>query len=194
LLPTPYCPYTKREVFIAGTQPTQPDNLYQPIKIDVATGLPATAATPRDRSETRVFLQLPAEAREWARDNGIPQLTINNDQLTMGNPLATSGNQSSADSQALVRITRPDNGTIYRITSQTPIETQRIPVQVIVADGVRWKTMTIAVDGQPIGEFTSSPARTWWTLQPGSHTIAARVIDEQGQSLESEAITVLVTQ
>ena len=30
LLPTPYCPYTKREVFIAGTQPTQPDNLYQP--------------------------------------------------------------------------------------------------------------------------------------------------------------------
>ena len=78
LLPTPYCPYTKREVFIAGTQPTQPDNLYQPIKIDVATGLPATADTPRDRIETHVYLMLPAEAREWARDNGIPQLTMNN--------------------------------------------------------------------------------------------------------------------
>jgi 1A family penicillin-binding protein len=189
LLPTPYCPYTKREVFIAGTQPTQPDNLYQPIKIDVATGLPATADTPRDRIETRVFLTLPAEAREWARDNGIPQLAINNEQLTM-----TNAGPQTADSNFQVRITRPDNGTIYRITPQTPLETQRIPVQAIVADNVRWKTMTIAVDGQPIGEFTSSPARTWWTLQPGSHTITAQVIDEHGQSLESEAITVLVTQ
>ena len=93
-----------------------------------------------------------------------------------------------------VRITRPDNGTIYRITPQTPIETQRIPVQAIVADNVRWKSMTIYVDSQPIGVFTSSPARTFWTLQPGAHTITARVIDEQGQSLTSEPITVLVTQ
>ena len=187
LLPTPYCPYTKREVFIAGTQPTQPDNLYKPIKIDVATGLPATADTPRDRIETRVFLTLPAEAREWARDNGIPQLTMTNEQMT-------NAETQTAGSNFQVRITRPDNGTIYRITPQTPIETQRIPVQAIVADNVGWKTMTIAVDGQPIGEFTSSPARIWWTLQPGSHTITAQVIDEHGQSLESEAITVLVTQ
>jgi len=198
LLPTPYCPYTKREVFIAGTQPTQPDNLYQPIKIDVATGLPATADTPRDRVETKVYLMLPAEAREWARDNGIPQLAMNNtaplpssagDQLTMTN---TETQTTSTNFQ--VRITRPDNGTIYRITPQTPLETQRIPVQAIVADNVRWKTLTIIVDGQPIGEFTSSPARTFWMLQPGSHTITAHVIDDQGQSLESAAITVLVTQ
>jgi membrane carboxypeptidase/penicillin-binding protein PbpC len=187
LLPTPYCPYSKREVFIAGTQPTRPDNLYQPIKIDVATGLPATADTPHDRVETRVYLMLPAEAREWARDNGILQLTTTNDvSRTASLQLPTSNFQ--------VRITRPDNGTIYRITPQTPIETQRIPVQALVADNVRWQTMTINVDGQSIGEFTSSPARTWWTLRPGSHTIAARVIDEQGQSLDSEAITVLVTQ
>jgi hypothetical protein len=49
------------------------------------------------------------------------------------------------------------------------------------------------VDNQPISEFTSSPARTFWTLRPGSHTITAKVIDEQGASLESEAIRVLVT-
>ncbi|HZY44579.1 MAG TPA: PBP1A family penicillin-binding protein, partial [Anaerolineae bacterium] len=56
LLPTPYCPFTQREVFIQGTQPTQPDNLYRPIKIDVATGLPATADTPPDRVQTKVYL------------------------------------------------------------------------------------------------------------------------------------------
>ena len=189
LLPTPYCPYTKREAFIAGTQPTQPDNLYQPIKIDVATGLPVTAGTPHDRVETRVYLMLPAEAREWARDNGIPQLPVINDQL------ANAGsNLQSPTANFQVRVTRPDNGTIYRITPQTPLETQRIPVQAIVADNVHWKRLTIYVDNQPIGEFTSSPARTFWTLRPGSHILTAKVIDEQGQVSESETITVLVTQ
>ena len=57
-------------------------------------------------------------------------------------PTAAITNQRTSNLQ--VRITRPDNGTIYRITPQTPLETQRIPVQAIVADNVRWKTMTIA--------------------------------------------------
>ena len=101
---------------------------------------------------------------------------------------------TNADSNFQVRITRPDNGTIYRITPQTPLETQRIPVQAIVGDGVSFARLTLLVDGQSIGEFAASPARTWWTLQLGSHTITAQVIDEHGRPLESEAITVLVTQ
>jgi len=187
LLPTPYCPYTKREVFIQGTQPTQPDNLYQPIKIDVATGLPATNDTPPDRVETRVYLVLPSEAREWARDNGIPQLPMSNEQV------AASG-QPSASQPLPVRITRPDNGTIYRVTPQTPIETQQIPVQAIAADGVRFTRLMIYVDDQLIGEFTSSPARTWWTLQLGAHTITVKAIDDQGKMIEGEPVRIEVTQ
>jgi membrane carboxypeptidase/penicillin-binding protein PbpC len=196
LLPTSYCPYTKREVFIAGTQPTQSDNLYRPVDIDVVTGLPATADTPRDRIETRVFLMLPAEAREWARDNGIPQLTMINDQLPMINDQSAISNQQSYEdaSQSAVRVTRPDNGTIYRLTPQTPIETQRIPVQAIVADGVKLRTLTLLVDGQSIGEFTTSPARAFWQLRPGTHTITAKMIDDQGQAFESEPVRITVTQ
>lgn len=188
LLPTEYCPFTKRESFIAGTQPTQPDNLYQPIKIDVATGLPATADTPKERIETKVFLMLPAEAREWARDNGIPQVASNNEQVAMSNAqLATS-------SQAAVRITRPDNGTIYRVTPQTPSDTQQIPVQAIVADNVRLKQLMIYVDERLIGTFTSSPARAWWTLELGTHTIKAQVVDDQGQVTDSAPVSIVVTQ
>jgi membrane carboxypeptidase/penicillin-binding protein PbpC len=187
LLPTADCPYTKREVFIAGTEPTQPDNLYRSVEVDVVTGLPAAADTPRDRIETRVFLVLPAEAREWARDNGIPQ-------LPMSAQTAMSNTQSSTDSPAAVRITRPDNGTIYRITPQTPIATQRIPVQAIVADGVKLARLTLFVDGQPIGEFTTSPARTFWQLQLGTHIISAQAIDVQGEVHESEAVRIVVTQ
>ncbi len=205
LLPTPYCPYTKREVFIAGTQPTQPDNLYRPVDIDVATGLPATPDTPRDRVETRVFLLLPAEAREWARDNGIPQLTMNNtaplpgsagEQMTNTALLPGSANEQSAinTQQSAIRITRPDSGTIYRLTPQTPIETQQIPVQAIAADGVTLRSLTLLVDGQSIGEFTVSPARAFWRLRPGAHTITARLVDEQGQTFESDPVRIAVTQ
>ena len=205
LLPTPYCPYTKREVFIAGTQPTQPDNLYRPVDIDVATGLPATPDTPRDRVETRVFLVLPAEAREWARDNGIPQLTMNNtaplpgsagEQMTNTALLPGSANEQSAinTQQSAIRITRPDSGTIYRLTPQTPIETQQIPVQAIAADGVTLRSLTLLVDGQPIGEFTVSPARAFWRLRPGAHTITARLVDEQGRTFESDPVRIVVTQ
>jgi 1A family penicillin-binding protein len=199
LLPTPYCPYTKREVFIAGTQPTQPDNLYGPVDVDVATGLPATPDTPRDRVETRVFLRLPAEAREWARDNGIPQLTMNNGQASnvqspTSNFQPPTSNLQPPISNFQVRITRPDSGTIYRITPQTPLDTQRIPVQAIAADSVKLRRLTLLVDGQSIGEFTASPARAFWRLQPGAHTVTARAVDEQGQTFESDPVRIVVTQ
>ena len=102
--------------------------------------------------------------------------------------------QAATSSQAAVRITRPDNGTIYRVTPQTPIETQQIPVQAIVADNVRLQRLMIYVDEHLIGTFTSSPARAWWTLQLGTHTIKAQVVDAQGQMTDSAPISIVVTQ
>ena len=184
LLPTSYCPFTRRETFIAGSEPTQPDNLYRPFQIDVATGQLATPDTPRDRIATRVYLVLPAEAQEWARDNGIPQL-----------PTADSGQPSAVSGQQLpIHITRPDDGTLYKITPQTPIETQRIPVQAIAADGVQIERLTLFVDGQPIGVFDSVPVRTWWTLSPGRHVFTVEAIDRQGNKLAGAPVTIVVTQ
>ena len=69
-----------------------------------------------------------------------------------------------------------------------------LAAQAVVADGLRWKQLTVYVDNQPIGEFTSSPARAFWMLQPGTHLITAKVIDEQGKVSESETVRVVVTQ
>ncbi|HLF27585.1 MAG TPA: PBP1A family penicillin-binding protein [Anaerolineae bacterium] len=186
LLPTPYCPFTQREVFIAGAEPTQPDNLYRSFAIDVATGQLATPDTPRDRVATRVYLVLPAEAQEWARENGIPQLPV---AAVNGDPLAVNGDQRLA-----IRITRPYDGTLYKLTPQTPIESQRIPVQAIAADGVQIQQLTLLVDGQPIGAFDSVPVRAWWQLSPGRHVFTVEAIDRQGNSLVGEPVAVFVTQ
>ena len=73
LLPTPECQDQRAEVFVAGTEPTVSDNIWQSFDIDRETGLLAGPATPPDRIEQRVFEILPREAADWVRDSGIAQ-------------------------------------------------------------------------------------------------------------------------
>ena len=123
---------------------------------------------------------------------------MNNEQLANGSDASNiqlpTSNFQSPTSNFQIKITRPDNGTIYHLTPQTPIDTQRIPVQVIAADGVHVARVTILVDGEMIGEFTAVPVRTFWTLRLGSHTITVTAIDDQGNRLEGEPIHIEVTQ
>lgn len=71
LLPTRDCPEIVSEVFLNGSEPTQPDNLYRAIPINRETGYLATVFTPPELVEERVFLAVPAEARAWAESAGI---------------------------------------------------------------------------------------------------------------------------
>jgi membrane carboxypeptidase/penicillin-binding protein len=73
MLPTRYCPQTRTEIFISGTEPTEYDTLYQPFLINRQTGLLATAYTQPELVEERVYMVLPERARDWARDAGIDQ-------------------------------------------------------------------------------------------------------------------------
>jgi membrane peptidoglycan carboxypeptidase len=72
LLPTKYCP-TVSELFIPGTEPTSYDTLYQAFLIDRETGQLATAETPADRVEEKVFEIYPPEAADYVREANIPQ-------------------------------------------------------------------------------------------------------------------------
>ena len=64
LLPTPHCP-TVTELFIPGTEPTQPDNIHKLIAINRETGKLATVYTPPELVEEKVFEIYPPEAQEW---------------------------------------------------------------------------------------------------------------------------------
>lgn len=72
LLPSDACQSQRSEIFVAGTEPTLVDNLWQPFELDRETGQLASAATPPERRETRVFQILPTEAEDWAKEN-LPQ-------------------------------------------------------------------------------------------------------------------------
>lgn len=75
LLPTETCPPARQrsEIFVAGTEPTLSDTLWQAFDIDTETGKLASPLTPPERIESRVYQILPQEAADWVRENGIEQ-------------------------------------------------------------------------------------------------------------------------
>jgi len=73
LLPTRYCPRTRTELFIAGTEPKRYDNMHQLVRICRPSGKLATVYCPPDQIEERVYEIYPPEAIDWVRANHIPQ-------------------------------------------------------------------------------------------------------------------------
>jgi membrane peptidoglycan carboxypeptidase len=86
LLPTVDCPDIVREVFMNGFEPTQADNLFHAYSINRETGLLATVFTSPDLVEERVFMSVPAEARKWAAEAGIPVEPVTYDAIQPGAP------------------------------------------------------------------------------------------------------------
>jgi penicillin-binding protein 1C len=178
LLPTPYCPRTRWEWFIEGTVPTRPDNLYQPFVIDRRTGLLADATTPPEEREERVYLVLPPEAREWALRQGIPQPPL--DAHLVGAP----------DDEA--RLLSPDPYTVFRLTPLLPVEAQRIRLRIAVpADALE---VTYWLDDAPLSTVQQAPFDSWWTLQPGEHTLYAVVRRSDGTTLTTDSVPFRVTE
>ncbi len=89
LLPTQYCKDVTREVFIKGTEPKQPDTIWQAYRVCKPSGKLATVYCPADQVETKVFANYPPEAADWVRENNIPQPPTDYD--TSYGPSQTAG-------------------------------------------------------------------------------------------------------
>jgi len=173
-LPTPLCPRTSTEWFLAGAVPTQPDDLYQAFELDARTGGLAGPTTPPESVVTRVFLVLPPQAQEWARQNGFPQ------------PPADVVAAAQSPTAAL-QLIAPDPNTIYQISPRLPRASQQVPFRVAAAGPLR--SVTYRLDGQPLGTATSAPFEWWWALEPGAHTLTAEARLTTGETLTSAAVT-----
>lgn len=90
MLPTRECPNLVTEIFLNGSEPTQPDNLFREFAINRETGLLATVFTPPELVDNRVFMIFPDEAREWALSQGmsVPPTSFDAIQAPPVNPSA----------------------------------------------------------------------------------------------------------
>jgi 1A family penicillin-binding protein len=187
LLPSPACPHTRREWFIKGTEPKQVDTWYRRQAIDVTTGKPARADTPPAQVAERVVLDLPAEARDWARQQGWPVYEPENNT-------ANGANCAAGQACAPVLILQPDPGSIYRITRQLPRTVQRIPLQVNVADA-RIEQVQLILDGSTIlATFQPPSYNGFWLLQPGEHHFVARARFRDGTLYETPPVIVRIAE
>ena len=183
LLPTSLCPRTRAEWFIEGTTPTHPDNLYQAFKIDSRTGALADANTPPEFVAEKVFLVLPPQAREWARQNGIPQ--------TLAEPASGTNLQSPREASNLqLQITSPDPNTIYQISPRLPQAGQQIPLRAIASETL--SSATFVLDGQSLATVSEAPFEMWWALAPGQHTLVVEGRLANGEIVKSEAVRFVV--
>lgn len=175
LRPTPLCPRTRREWFLAGTAPTELDNLYQAVPIDTRTGGRADASTPPEAVAERVYLVVPPQAREWAAQNGIPQP-----------PGAAAAGVSAG---ALVSLASPDPQTVFQISPRAPRDSQRVLFSVVTRGPV--ESITYWLNGQPLGPV-AAPFEWWWTLAPGTFRLEARAVTAEGGSFTSAPLTFTV--
>lgn len=167
LRPTPLCPRTRPEWFLAGTTPTQFDTLYQAVALDARTGQLADSATPPAEVVNRVFMILPPQAREWAAQNGIPQP-----------PAALTEKTGPA-----LRLTAPDPQTVFQIAPHLPRTSQRIPFRVAAPQPLQ--TVTFFLNGSAAGTATADPFEVWWTLTPGEYVLEARAQLAGGETVTS---------
>lgn len=178
LLPTPACLRRRVELFIEGTQPTAPDNIYQTFTVDRRTGLLADDQTPPEDQVERVFAVLPQEARDWAIRNNIPQ------------PPPGSAPPRPDDSQGL-RLLEPDPHTTFQITPRVPQQSQRIRLTVGAPPGTR--SVTYLMNDEVLGTVDEEPWALWWALEPGDHELVAQALLADGSSTLSTPIPFRVT-
>jgi penicillin-binding protein 1C len=179
LLPTADCPHVRTEWFIAGTEPTTPDNIYHTLIVDSATGQLAGESTPPERRVPILALDLPVEASNWAREHGLPLLS---DYLSSDNTPADN---------AILHLILPRPNTSYRLVDTFDQAAQQLPLEAVAGQGVTG--VSFWVDGALLETVAAPPYRTWWPLAVGEHTIYAEGLLPDGSQVTSETVTITVT-
>ncbi|MFC2030434.1 penicillin-binding protein [Chloroflexota bacterium] len=81
LLPNEHCPDHVEALFIEGTEPTEYCNVHRVERVNRDSGKLATACTPPELVEERVYEIYPPEAADWVREQGIPQPPTQRDEI-----------------------------------------------------------------------------------------------------------------
>ncbi len=189
LLPSDLCPRRRTEWFIAGTEPTRVDDMYQQIAIDMRTGQRARRDTPLADVAYHTYWVLPAELQEWAAQRGIPQPPPLWTEPPPGHEALTVTFQGAEPPLVMLA---PDPGQVYRINRALPADLQRVEVAARSGNGQRLTAITLLVDGETVAEGDGPQVRGWWPLSPGQHVVQAVGVDGQGRRVESAPVAIVV--
>ena len=217
LLPTQWCTRRRSELFIAGTEPTEFDTVYQPVVVDTCNGGLAGATTPETCRAQRVQRVYPPELQEWARSNGTAGLAGyattgdlgagGGEQIAFQNgaPAQAGSENSQSDADHAQQpagsaiaignpdlvLTSPDPNSVYQLAEGLPQDQQRLRIAARPgSDGI--SQVTFLVNDQPVGQASQPPFETWWQLERGTFSIRAVAQDRSGRSVETGPVWIEV--
>jgi 1A family penicillin-binding protein len=192
------CPRTITELFIEGTEPTQPDDWHWVYVLDARTGLLAGPDCPPQFTIEERYTLYPAEAQEWVRWQNIPQPPEAYSPLCPGQ---VAGSQhllphppSLAPSPWHLILTNPDQGSRYRLSPEIPQTAQKIVVAARPADGVSPHQVTLLVDGHLLATIAHPPYQALWAMTIGTHEFTVAGVDAEGNDIEGNSVTVEVVE
>jgi 1A family penicillin-binding protein len=221
LLPTPSCPATRRERFLAGSEPHQLDASHVAVAIDPQLGCRAPAGYPADRVTTRIFRILPPEAESWVVAAGLarvprqvcPLLATADERRTTdpSMPLrAGDGRRTMDDPSPLAETSVSPCHLVILSSCQsaapallTPahgavfalspgVPRERQQIELNARADADVAKLTLLVDGQPLAVFDRPPYRAFWPLAPGAHRARVETTDAQGQVWRSATVEFVV--
>jgi len=189
------CPHTINELFITGTESHQTDNWHELIPLDRRNGLRAGADCPDEYLIAKTFTHYPNEAQAWAKTQGVPFPPVTYSPLCMGDHslqaiALTSEPQRSGQTISPLIFDSPDQGAIFRIVPNIPVDKQKIEIRAHPANGVALQEAQLWVNGKPL----ANGLQTLWQLQPGDYTFKATGVNLTGEEIQSAPIQIKVTE
>ncbi|OGJ80926.1 penicillin-binding protein 1C [Candidatus Peribacteria bacterium RIFOXYC2_FULL_58_10] len=166
-LPTPLCPHTITEHFIEGTEPTEPDDIFQSVSIDTRNGLLASADCLREFVRAETFAVFPKDSVQWALENGWPAPPRSLSPLC-----ERTSSPSSKQPASWILITEPKANDSFALDPLVPDASEQIIFEAQASrdiERIEW-----FVDGKKIGTGKPPTFHLEWKPAPGAFAIEAR--------------------
>ncbi len=188
-VPTEACPQTILEHFIAGTQPTEKDDVWKLEAVDKRNNLLAPPACPANFVEQKLFTQFSPELRSWAAEHGYKEPPTRYSLLcgtssTSSVPLLFSSSHSSlsgvaqsAKSDPPFTITNPHTGDSFELDPLIPDSDELISLTAAAPSDIA--EITWYIDGKAAGTGRAPDYRLDVFPALGKHAITAKTGDEE---------------
>ncbi len=173
LLPTELCPHTIEEWFIAGTEPTEPDTIYQSFLIDTRNGFLSNKFCDQTFTQPKGLAVFPKDTEQWARENGWPAPPTRISPLCGG----SSASLESSRSSSWFEITRPQPHESYLLDPLIPDSQEQVIFEAHASSNIQ--TIDWYVDDKKVGTVVAPDFRMKWKPQTGKHTLKAYTNEEE---------------
>jgi len=190
LLPGPWCLQPRREMFIAGSEPTTTETYYRALEVCAPTGELASPSCPPWEVMERVFVFPPPDIIPWAREAGLP---LAPSALASGDGMASSFQDGMASGSELqVTIVSPEPGLVAEISGEIPREHQALQIEAVAWGASAPAVVELRDNGALLASLEHAPYRILWSLAEGTHQFTAVAYDGEGNRTTSEFVEVRI--